>query len=94
MEAVVKKITKKESIGERDRHKAGPAIRLLDKDEVLAVVGVSYTTLWGWMVAGRFPKPRVAGGHAKSKSLWRSDEIAAWLDALPQRRLKSPDEAA
>ncbi len=70
-----------------------PVPRLLDKHQVLAITGVSYTTLWHWMIDGRFPKPRVVGGHAKSKSVWRSDEIAAWLDALPQRQLKAPVEA-
>jgi predicted DNA-binding transcriptional regulator AlpA len=43
------------------------------------------------MRAGRFPRSRVVGG----KSMWRSDEVQAWLDALPVRPLKGdsgPDE--
>jgi predicted DNA-binding transcriptional regulator AlpA len=64
-------------------------IRLLTKPEVLRVAGgVSYVTLWSWMRAGAFPRPRVVGG----KSMWRSDEVRAWLDALPVRPLKGDDE--
>ena len=68
-------------------------LRLLMKPEVLLIAGgVSYVTLWSWMRAGTFPRSRVVGG----KSMWRSDEVQAWLDALPVRPLKgdsSPDES-
>ena len=40
-----------------------------------------------------FPRSRIVGG----KSMWRSDEVEAWLDALPVRTLKgdsAPDEKA
>jgi hypothetical protein len=40
-----------------------------------------------------FPRSRIVGG----KSIWRSDEVEAWLDALPVRTLKgdsAPDEKA
>ena len=74
---------------ERDAHapRAPPArlgIRLLSKREVLAIANVSYPPLWAWMRAGSFPRSRVAGG----KSVWRSDEVEAWLAALPIRKLK------
>ena len=66
-------------------------LRLLTKPEVLLIAGgVSYPTLWSWMRAGRFPRSRVVGG----KSMWRSDEVQAWLDALPVRRLKGDDDGA
>jgi predicted DNA-binding transcriptional regulator AlpA len=58
--------------------------RLLSKAEVLTITGVTFPTVWAWMRAGSFPRSRVVGG----KSMWRSDEIAAWLDKLPQRKLK------
>jgi predicted DNA-binding transcriptional regulator AlpA len=68
-------------------------LRLLTKPEVLLVAGgVSYPTLWSWMRAGTFPRARVVGG----KSMWRSDEVQAWLDALPVRPLKgdaAPDKS-
>jgi predicted DNA-binding transcriptional regulator AlpA len=66
-------------------------LRLLTKPEVLLIAGgVSYPTLWSWMRAGTFPRSRVVGG----KSMWRSDEVQAWLDALPVRRLKGDDDGA
>jgi predicted DNA-binding transcriptional regulator AlpA len=68
-------------------------LRLLTKPEVLLIAGgISYVTLWSWMRAGTFPRSRVVGG----KSMWRSDEVQAWLDALPVRPLKGdsgPDES-
>ena len=74
---------------ERNAHSArappsGWGVRLLSKREVLAIANVSYPTLWAWMRQGMFPRSRVAGG----KSVWRSDEIDAWLGALPIRKLK------
>ena len=57
---------------------------LLSKREVLAITGVTFPTVWTWMRAGTFPRSRVAGG----KSVWRSDEVDAWLATLPVRRLK------
>jgi predicted DNA-binding transcriptional regulator AlpA len=65
-------------------------LRLLTKPEVLFIAGnVSYVTLWSWMRAGTFPRSRVVGG----KSMWRSDEVQAWLNALPLRKLKGDDAA-
>jgi predicted DNA-binding transcriptional regulator AlpA len=72
---------------ERSVHAArGPPaqFRLLSKREVLAIVNVSYPTLWSWMRRGTFPRSRVAGG----RSVWRSDEVEAWLAGLPVRKLK------
>jgi predicted DNA-binding transcriptional regulator AlpA len=66
-----------------------PLLRLISKPKVLAIVGCSYPTLWAWMRAGKFPRSRVVGG----RSMWRSDEIDAWLAGLPIRRLKG-DAAA
>ena len=80
------------------RRRAPPArgppslvLRLLAKPEVLLIAGgISYPTLWSWMRAGTFPRSRIVGG----KSMWRSDEVQAWLDALPLRPLKGDDEGA
>jgi predicted DNA-binding transcriptional regulator AlpA len=66
-----------------------PPTRLLTKLEVLAIANVTYPTLWAWMRNGTFPRSRVCGG----RSMWRSDEIDAWLAGLPIRRLKG-DAAA
>ena len=83
---------------ERSLHaaRAPPAplgARLLSKREVLAIVGVSYPTLWSMMRAGTFPRSRKVG----SKSMWVSTEIEAWMAALPRCRLKGdgpPEETA
>jgi predicted DNA-binding transcriptional regulator AlpA len=74
---------------ERNAHSARApptrlGVRLLPKTEILDITGVSFPTIWAWMRAGRFPRSRVAGG----KSVWRSDEVDAWLGALPVRKLK------
>jgi len=70
--------------------RALPAVRLLSKNEVLAITSVTFPTIWSWMRAGTFPRSRVVGG----KSMWRSDEIDARLAALPVRALKGDDVEA
>jgi predicted DNA-binding transcriptional regulator AlpA len=64
---------------------------LLSKRQVLAIINVSYPTIWAWMRNGTFPRSRVVGG----KSMWLSTDIEAWLAALPRSRLKgdAPPEA-
>jgi predicted DNA-binding transcriptional regulator AlpA len=74
---------------------AVPSVRLLDKPTVMAVANVSFVTLWMWMRDGKFPRSRIVGG----RSMWRSNEIDAWLNDLPLRPLKGDaptdiDEAA
>ena len=61
-----------------------PAVRLMNKHEVCAIVGVSYPSLWTWMRNGSFPRSVIVGGQSK----WRSSDIDAWMAALPTRRLK------
>lgn len=64
-------------------------VRLLNKHEILTIVGLTYPTVWKMMRDGLFPRSRVVGG----KSMWRSDEVQAWLDALLVRPLKGDDGA-
>lgn len=65
-------------------HSQGPP-RLLTKHEVCAIVGgVSFVTLWKMVRRGDFPAGRVVGG----KTLWRSDEVAAWVDALEVKQYR------
>jgi predicted DNA-binding transcriptional regulator AlpA len=73
-----------------------PPVRLLDKHAILALTGMSYVTIWGWMRSGQFPRSRVVGHGKQSKSVWFSTEIDAWLAGLPVRKLKgdNTDEAA
>ncbi len=70
-----------------------PPARLLDKNEVCAIAGATFPTVWAWMRAGTFPRSRIVGG----KSKWLSTEIEQWLAHLPKRPLKGdapPPEAA
>jgi hypothetical protein len=59
-------------------------VGLLDKQEVLAVVGCTYPALWLWQRAGRFPLAKIVFG----KSKWPAAVIADWLDGLPLRSLR------
>jgi predicted DNA-binding transcriptional regulator AlpA len=68
---------------------ATPPTRLLKKSEVLKIVSATYPAVWNWMRAGTFPRSRIVGG----RSMWRSDEIEAWLAGLPIRRLKGDPDA-
>jgi predicted DNA-binding transcriptional regulator AlpA len=65
-------------------------MRLLDKAEVLAIVNVSFPTVWAWMRAGTFPRSRIVGG----KSMWLSTDIEQWLATLPVRPLKGDKREA
>jgi predicted DNA-binding transcriptional regulator AlpA len=83
---------------QRDRKRAhgarappAPAVRLIGKPEVCAIANATFPTIWSMMRAGTFPRARIVGG----RSMWRSDEVDAWLAGLPVRPLKgdapSPD---
>jgi predicted DNA-binding transcriptional regulator AlpA len=50
-------------------------LSLLPLKEVKARVGLSTATVYRLMQRGTFPRPRKVG----TKSLWRSDEIEAWI---------------
>lgn len=67
-----------------------PSLRLLDKAEVCSIANVTFPTIWAWMRRGQFPRSRIVGG----KSMWRSDEVAAWMAALPIRPLKGDQREA
>jgi excisionase family DNA binding protein len=60
-------------------------IRLLDRHEICALVGVTYPTIWQWMRDGKFPRGRAVGGN---RVRWPSNEINAWVAGLPANRLK------
>ena len=85
---------KPEHINAAHRSQAPP--RLLSKSEILAITNVTFPTIWQWMRDGKFPRSRVSGGSASSKSMWLSTEIEDWLAGLPVRPLKgdAPSEAA
>jgi prophage regulatory protein len=57
--------------------------RILRKPAVLAIVGMSYTTIWRRYRSGDFPRPiRLSPGCVG----WRESEITRWLAARPAVR--------
>ena len=67
------------------------SIRLIYKPELLALVGVSYGSIFAWMRRGKFPLAREIGpGGRSTRIAWIESEIMAWLAARPQRRMKAP----
>ena len=72
-----------------------PAQRLIRRDEMLALVGLTYQTVWEWTRKGHFPMPVVLSppGSARRTLAWRADEIAAWVQTrqrghgLPLKRV-------
>jgi predicted DNA-binding transcriptional regulator AlpA len=63
--------------------------RLLSRAEVLDFLGISGPTLWMWMREGKFPRSRTLYG----RSVWFSDEVEAFLNALPVTKLKGDADA-
>ena len=53
-------------------------------NEICDLLGVSRSTIWRWIQAGKFPPSRkfVKGGNAVG---WREDEIGQWLASRPIR---------
>ena len=49
---------------------------LLKTSEVLALLGISRSTLDLWVAKGQFPKPRKLGNKL---NVWCSSEIEAWF---------------
>ena len=58
-----------------------PHDRLLRRAEVEAWTGLSTTTIYRLMRAGKFPRPLKISAKAVR---WWASEIAAWLDSLPR----------
>ena len=63
--------------------------RLLTKAEVLALLGVAYTTVFTWMREGQFPLSIELGppGGRSTKIAWLADEVYAWIASRPRRKL-------
>jgi predicted DNA-binding transcriptional regulator AlpA len=58
--------------------------RLLTKAQVLAIVPLSFPTVWKMMRAGTFPAARTIG----SRPMWLESEISEWLRSQPMRPYK------
>jgi len=65
--------------------------RLLDKEEVLRRVPLTYPTLWKMMREGTFPKSRVSGA---TKTVWLESEINQWIVNRPLTVLKGDQNSA
>ena len=61
-----------------------PALVFLSKKQVLAKVPVTGPTLWSWVRAGKFPRPRAIF----NKTVWVAAEVDAWMQARPHREYK------
>lgn len=55
-------------------------VRMMRLPVVEAVTGLSGTTIWRRERDGEFPRRRRLGAGVVA---WRSDEIEAWIEALP-----------
>ncbi len=58
----------------------GDTMRMLRLPDVCEVTGLSPTTVWRREKDGQFPRRRRLGMNIVA---WRSDEISAWIEALP-----------
>ena len=60
--------------------------RLIDRNELLEIVGLSYTTVWSLMRDGKFPRSvRIEGVN---RVAWFESEVRAYLRNLPRQKLK------
>jgi prophage regulatory protein len=62
-----------------------PSLVFLSKAQVLAKIPVTAPTLWAWVRAGKFPKPR---SISNNKVVWIEAEVEAWMRAQPVPRYK------
>ena len=54
--------------------------RMLDIDQVLAIVPVSRATLFRMMADGRFPRSHLISAN---RAIWYEDEVVEWQNNLP-----------
>jgi predicted DNA-binding transcriptional regulator AlpA len=67
-----------------------PTVRLIFRPELLALVGVSYGSIFTWMRNGRFPLARELGpaGGRSSRIGWIESEVLDWIANRPKRQMK------
>jgi len=69
---------------------ANKKIKLLYREEVLALVGCSYPTLLGDVRRGLLAPAR----HIGHRAAWTQAEIEEYLDRLPRQKLRGPRSVA
>ncbi len=74
----------------RSLHEGLPC-RLLSRAHVLAMVPLSYVTIWQMIQQGEFPRAIVIGTQ---KVAWRENEILEWIASRPQQVLKADHSGA
>jgi predicted DNA-binding transcriptional regulator AlpA len=64
--------------------------KLIFKDELLKLLGVTYGSLYAWMRDGKFPLAIEVGprGGRSIRIAWLESEITEWLAARPRRQLR------
>jgi predicted DNA-binding transcriptional regulator AlpA len=67
-------------------------IKLIFKPELLELLHVSYSSIFSWMRAGKFPLAHIIGPSSgrSSRIAWYASEVQAWLASRPQRQIKPP----
>ena len=61
-----------------------PTLVFLSKQQVLKKIPITAPTLWAWVRAGKFPRPRAIF----NKTVWVAAEVDAWMQARPHREYK------
>ena len=62
-----------------------PTLVFLSKAQVLKKIPVTAPTLWAWVRAGKFPRPRAI---SPNKTLWLASEVDHWMQSRPHREYK------
>ena len=65
-------------------------IELIFKPELLELLHVSYSSIFGWMRAGKFPVAHIISPSSgrSSRIAWYASDVQAWLASRPQRVIK------
>ena len=61
----------------------GSSLVILRTRDVLALLGISRTTLWRRVQSGDFPAPVRLGGKGSRAVGWRREDVERWMEALP-----------
>ena len=59
----------------------------LSKAQVLKKIPITGPTLWAWVRAGKFPRPRAVSPNT---TVWLAAEVVEWMRARPLRTYKAP----
>jgi prophage regulatory protein len=62
-----------------------PTLVFLSKQQVLKKIPITGPTLWSWVRAGKFPRPRVI---SQNKTCWIASEVDEWMRQRPIRSYK------